>query len=171
MFCLAASAIVMSNPLKACVGKTAYLHGVPFNKIAVRTTRKSTSSYAPLSHGAKMTGKMATGICENGYTAQLLRLVSARAACMAHLLVVDTSGGLQVEAALHREAEHAHHIEVLASCTPGPSSQLTAEVLRPCTRHSDLAACPMQACLASCLNWRILRSGRQSRTCEIRRVY
>ena len=40
-----------------------------------------------------------------------------KAACMAHLLIVDAGRGLQVEAALHREAEHAHHIEVLASCT------------------------------------------------------
>ena len=97
--------------------------------------------------------------------------MSARTACMAHLLVVDTSRGLQVEAALHGEPEHAHHIEVLASCAAGPSAQVTAVMLPPRIRHSDLAACPTQACLAGCLAQCVLRIGRQSRTCDISRVY
>ena len=54
--------------------------------------------------------------------------MSVRTVCMAHLLIIDTSRGLQVEAALHGEAEHAHHIEVLASCTAGLSAQVMAEV-------------------------------------------
>ena len=68
--------------------------------------------------------------------------MSAKAARMAYLLVVDTGRGLQVEAALHREAEHAHHVEVLASCAAGPATQVTAEVLRPCTVHTEHAAHP-----------------------------
>ena len=62
------------------------------------------------------------GICELQQIAQLEWCVSAKAACMAHLLVVDTSRGLQVEAALHGEAEHTHHIEILASCKAEPST-------------------------------------------------
>lgn len=34
-----------------------------------------------------------------------------------YLLVVHAGSRLQVEASLHREAEHAHHCEVLASCS------------------------------------------------------
>ena len=34
-----------------------------------------------------------------------------------YLLVVDPRRCLQVETALHWEAEHAHHIQILASCT------------------------------------------------------
>ena len=34
-----------------------------------------------------------------------------------YLLVVDTRRRLQVETALHWEAKHPHHIQILASCT------------------------------------------------------